>query len=121
MTLELSHLKSGLISFGGALISSLCCLLPFAVIVLGLGTGAFMATTMQYRPLFLPLGILGVGTGYYLYFWEERRCAALACRMLGARTNLVLLIVASLMLAIEVVFTLFPQRVWSLMSLVLEG
>jgi hypothetical protein len=33
----------------GALLSSLCCLLPLAVIVLGLGSGAFMAVTMQYR------------------------------------------------------------------------
>lgn len=119
--MRLAGLKSGLVSFGGAFLASLCCLLPLAVVLLGLGTGAFMATTMQYRPLFLPLGIVGVGFGYYLYFREKRRCAALACRMLGARTNLVLLIVASLMLAIEVVFALFPQRVWSLMSLVLEG
>jgi hypothetical protein len=30
-------------------LSSLCCLLPLAVIVLGLGSGAFMAVTMRYR------------------------------------------------------------------------
>lgn len=31
------------------MLSSLCCLLPLAVIVLGLGGGAFMAVTMRYR------------------------------------------------------------------------
>ncbi len=31
----------------GALLSSLCCLLPLAVIVLGLGSGAFLAVTMR--------------------------------------------------------------------------
>ncbi len=33
----------------GADLSSLCCLLPLTVIVLGLGSGAFMAVTMRYR------------------------------------------------------------------------
>lgn len=121
MTLKLSNLKSGLISFGGALIASLCCLLPFAVIVLGLGTGAFMAATMRYRAVLLPIGLTALCGGYYFYFRERRRCAALACQMVGSRTNLALLIVASLMLAIEMVFALFPQTVWSLMSLLMEG
>ena len=103
------------------MISSLCCLLPFAVILLGVGTGAFMATTMQYRAVLLPLGLLAVGTGYYVYFRERRRCATVACRMAGARTNLTLLLVASLILAIEVVFALFPQTVWSLMSSITKG
>lgn len=114
-------MKYGLISFGGALIASLCCLLPFAVILLGLGTGAFMAATMRYRAVLLPVGLIAVGAGYYFYFREKRRCNAIARQMVGARTNLALLIVASLMLAVEVVFALFPQTVWSLMSLIMEG
>ncbi len=119
--MKFSDLKSGLVGFGGALLSSLCCLLPLAVILLSLGSGAFMVTTMQFRSVLLPIGLLGVGVGYFLYFREKRRCAALACRMGGARINITLLVVASLILAIEVVFALFPQTVWSLMSLMLEG
>jgi hypothetical protein len=42
-------LGEGAAAWAGALLSSLCCLLPLAVIVLGLGSGAFMAVTMQYR------------------------------------------------------------------------
>src|SRR5713101_6191280 len=61
----------------GALLSSLCCLLPLTVIVLGLGSGAFMAVTMQYRWLLIPAGIIGLTTGFVLYFRERRRCAAL--------------------------------------------
>ena len=115
MPLKLSHLKSGLVSFGGAFVASLCCLLPLTVVLLGLGSGAFMATTMQFRPLFLPLGTLAVGSGYYLYFREKRRCKALGCRMAGSRLNLTLLIAASLMLVIEVLFVVFPEALWSLM------
>lgn len=74
-----------------------------------------MVTTMQYRFVLLPLGILGVGAGYYLYFREKRHCQALGCHMVGSKFNLVLLIVASLMLAIEVVFVVFPEALWSLM------
>lgn len=113
--MRLVDVKSGLVSFGGAFVASLCCLLPLAVVLLGLGSGAFMATTMQYRPLFLPLGILGVGLGYFLYFREKRRCETLGCRMAGSRLNLGLLAIATVMLTIELAFVLFPTALWSLM------
>ena len=113
--MKLSDLKSGLVSLGGAFVASLCCLLPLGVVLLGLGTGAFMATTMQFRPLFLPLGMLAVGAGHYLYFRERRRCTALGCCMAGSRLNLTLLGVATVMLAIELAFVLFPNALWSLM------
>jgi hypothetical protein len=85
------------------------------VILLGLGSGAFMATTMQFQPVLLPIGLLGVGVGYFLYFREKRRCQALGCQMVGSRFNLALLIIASLMLAIDVLFVVFPEALWSLM------
>src|SRR3989454_6106169 len=48
---------AGLAAWAGALLSSLCCLLPLAVIVLGLGSGAFMAVTMRYRWFLIPTGM----------------------------------------------------------------
>lgn len=45
---------AGATAWVGAALSSLCCLLPLGVIVLGLGSGAFMAVTMQYRWLLIP-------------------------------------------------------------------
>jgi len=47
--MKLGSAGAGLAAWAGAVLSSLCCLLPLAVIVLGLGSGAFMAVTMQYR------------------------------------------------------------------------
>ena len=114
--MKVGDLKSGLVSFGGAFVASLCCLLPLTVVLLGVGTGAFMVTTMQYRPLLLPLGLLGAGLGYYLYFRERQRCNALGCQMARSRVNLVLLGVATVMLVIEIVFVLFPDTLWSLMT-----
>lgn len=115
-SVRLAELKSGLLSFGGAFVASLCCLLPLTVVLLGVGSGAFMMTTMQFRPLFLPLGVLGVGLGYYLYFRERKRCNVLGCQMARSRVNLVLLGVATVMLVIEIVFVLFPDTLWSLMQ-----
>jgi len=93
----------------GAVFSSLCCLLPLAVILLGLGSGAFMAVTMQYRWLLIPAGILGITAGFVLYTRERRRCAQLACRMAGSRVTLTLLIGAALVLATAIVLDRFPQ------------
>ena len=75
--MRLGAAGAGVTAWVGALLSSLCCLLPLAVILLGLGSGAFMAVTMRYRWLLIPAGIIGVAAGFFLYFSERRRCAAL--------------------------------------------
>ena len=114
-------LSAGATAWVGALLSSLCCLLPLAVIVLGLGSGAFMAVTMQYRGLLIPAGIIGVTTGFFLYFRERRRCAALACRMAGSRITLALLIVASLVVGTSIVLDRFPEFTSDLLAHVMNS
>ncbi len=78
--MKLGSLGAGAAAWAGALLSSLCCLLPLAAIALGLGSGAFMAVTMQYRWILIPTGILCVLAGFALYMRERRRCDAQACR-----------------------------------------
>src|SRR5712691_1216917 len=107
-------MKAGAVSAGvtawlGALLSSLCCLLPLTVIALGLGSGAFMAVTMRYRWILIPAGILGVVAGFALYVRERRRCDALACRMAGGRATLVLLVLASLVVVMAILLDRFPE------------
>ena len=114
-------LIAGLAAWAGALLSSLCCLLPLAVIVLGLGSGAFMAVTMQYRWILIPAGVLGVGTGFVLYLKERRRCEQLACRMAGSRVALALLIVASLVVATSIVLDRFPEMTSDLLARVSDA
>jgi len=53
------------------------------VIVLGLGSGAFMATTMQYRWLLVPAGIIGTITGFELIFVLTDGGPAFASQTLG--------------------------------------
>ncbi len=62
-----SGFLGGIIGAGGAFLASLCCLLPLTVVVLGVGSGAFMATTMAYRWLLIPAGVLAVGLGFALW------------------------------------------------------
>ncbi len=107
--MRLAALSAGLVAWVGAALASLCCLLPLAVVVLGLGSGAFMATTLQYRWLLVPAGIIGIVTGFVLYLRERRRCDALACRMAGSRITLGLLILASLVVATAIVLDRFPE------------
>ena len=90
--------KEGAIGLLTALLASSCCLLPLAVVFFGLGTGAFMMTTMRYRPLLFPLGFLGLGISYYLYFRERRRCKTAVCPMVGNTFNLVTLALATLIM-----------------------
>jgi hypothetical protein len=107
---------ASLAAWVGAGLSSLCCLLPLAVIVLGLGSGAFMAVTMQYRWLLIPAGVLGVTTGFVLYIRERRRCSQLACRMAGSRITLALLIMASTVVATSIVLDRFPELTSELLA-----
>ena len=106
--MDLSTVKAGLVSVSSALVASLCCLLPLAIVVLGLGSGAFMMVTMQYRSIFLPVGVIGLGTGYYLYFKEKRRCSTIGCSFVGRKTNLVLLLLAGVMVVVALLLDLFP-------------
>jgi Cu/Ag efflux protein CusF len=109
--MDVRAFKPALVSLMAAFAAALCCVLPLAVIVLGLGSGAFMATTMRYQRILLPLGILGVSAGYLLYFRERRRCQALVCTMAGSRVNLVALGLATAVLLGEVALVAFPEGV----------
>ncbi|MCZ6622934.1 MAG: hypothetical protein O7B35_01660 [Deltaproteobacteria bacterium] len=101
--------KAGLVSFSSALIASLCCLLPLVVVLLGLGSGAFMVVTMQYRYIFIPIGVIGVGLGYYFYFREKQYCTTIGCTFVGRKTNLVLLVIATAMVAGALILDIFPD------------
>lgn len=98
----------GFVSIWGAVVSSLCCVLPLVIVLLGLGSGAFMATTMKYTALFIPVGVASVSVGFYLHFREKRHCATAGCRMAGSTLNLVFLSVSAVVVAAAVLLTLFP-------------
>jgi hypothetical protein len=83
-------------SFG----ASPCCVLPMAVIFLGLGNGTFMLTTMKYRPILYPLGLTGIGVSIYLYIRKKKSCEAKSCEMNGGKLNLFLIGISTFMMAV---------------------
>ena len=107
---------AALTAWVGAALASLCCLLPLAVIALGLGSGAFMVVTMRYRWILIPAGVLGVATGFIVYVRERRRCERLACRMAGSRITLALLAAASLVVVTSIVLDRFPTMTSELLA-----
>jgi hypothetical protein len=105
---RLRGVLGGVIGTAGAFVSSLCCVLPVAVILLGLGSGAFMATTMTYTSVFIPVGVLSLTVGFYLHFRERRRCTLERCRMAGGTLNIVLLTFSAMVVVTALFFTVFP-------------
>ncbi|MCH7914404.1 MAG: hypothetical protein IH856_15425 [Deltaproteobacteria bacterium] len=114
--MDFNSIRSGLVSFTSAFIASLCCLLPLTVVLLGLGSGAFMMVTMQYRYIFLPVGVVGVALGYYLYFREKQRCTSIGCAFVGRKFNLTLLGLATVMLVAELLLVIYPALVSELLQ-----
>src|SRR2546426_12423593 len=106
--MNLGNFKAGLMSFSSAIIASLRCLLPLAVVLLGLGSGAFMMVTMQYRTIFLPVGVIGVALGYYFYFREKRRCTSQGCAFAGGKITVALLFFSTVIVAGGFVLDFFP-------------
>ena len=67
----MSYLNKGL-ALGGALTSSLlaaaCCLGPLVLVLLGLGGGGMALALKPYRPYFLVLTFLLLGTSFFLVY-----------------------------------------------------
>jgi mercuric ion transport protein len=114
--MKISSLRPIIVSLPSAIVASLCCVLPLVVILLGIGSGAFMMSTMKYRYIFIPVGVIGVGLGYFFYFREKRKCDALACRMAAGRFNLIVLIMATVVVAIAILFDLLPGLIAPLLT-----
>ena len=69
---------------------------------------------MSYEWLTLPLGVFGLAGAYTLYFRDRRRCDAAGCRLVGARTTLVALAIATTVVAVALLLRVFPSWTASL-------
>lgn len=73
-------------------------------------------TFMGYSYLFLPIGLTGVGLGWFLYFRQRRQCRGQACRQARSRWNLAGLIFSSALVLIALAFNLFPGAIAPLLA-----
>lgn len=95
-----------------ALGASLCCILPVAVAVLGVGSAALGAKLEPLRPVFLVLTIAILGYAFYRAYRVEPCAPGQACAVPSnrRRQRIVLWIVAAVALAL----TTFPYYAGSL-------
>jgi hypothetical protein len=114
--MQIFKVKSGMVSLVSALVSSLCCVLPLTVVLLGIGSGAFMMTTMKYSNIFIPIGVIGVGLGYFLYFRQKKKSAACGCPMPAGKLNLTILIFATIVVVLSFIFNVFPELIAPLLE-----
>jgi len=91
-----------------ALLAASCCLLPLALIAMGLAGAGLMMTMMHYEWITLPLGLFGLAGAYVLYLREHRRCDAEGCRLVGERGTRVVLGLASAVVMVALLLRLFP-------------
>ena len=92
-----------------ALLAASCCILPLALIVLGVAGAGVMMQMMRYEWITLPLGVLGLLTAWILYFRDKKRCEARACRFVGRRSRLVFLGGATFVVGAALLLRLFPS------------
>lgn len=79
---------AGMVAVASAALASVCCLGPIVLAGLGLGGAGFAAGLTQYRPYFLGLTAVLLGTAFYLtYRKREAACTDGSCEMRsGSRT-----------------------------------
>ena len=92
-----------------ALLAASCCLLPIALIVMGLAGAGLMMSMMRYEWLTLPLGVLGLAGAYVLHFRTRRQCTTAGCRFVGERLNLAMLVFATVVVAMALLLRVFPS------------
>ena len=107
--MKLTDLTPGFVSMTTGIGASLCCVLPLTIVALGLGSGAFMMVTMQYRPILYPLGLLGLAVAFFLFFRQKRACDLQSCRMRGKWLNLTILAFSTALMAAVTYVDFFVQ------------
>ncbi len=105
------------IATGGSLLSAMlaflplaCCVFPVALAGFGIGSLAFAATLMPYRPYFVVLTFIFLGVGFYfVYRPQGEECEDGSCSQQTSRkiSKVMLWVVALLTLAL----VLFPYLV----------
>ena len=99
----------GAVGVVAAVLAASCCLLPLALIAMGIAGAGLMMTMMSYEWLTLPLGVFGLVGAYAFYFREQRRCDTAGCRLVGDRATKTMLGVATAVVAVALLLRLFPS------------
>jgi len=68
--------KKGILSGAGSgIVTTICCVGPLIIILLGLGTVSLALSVSQYRPYFIALGILFLLLSIFLHLRKKNSCS----------------------------------------------
>lgn len=93
-----------------------CCLPPLILLglmLLGVGTAGlagFSSTMGAIKWYIMPLAIAGLGTSYYLYYREKKKCRGTACKMVGQRMTQAMLTISTITVFGFLVWSVFPTN-----------
>jgi copper chaperone CopZ len=111
-------MKEKLVNIGAitsAFVASLCCTVPIAFAILGLGGAGFVVGLEKYRPYFVAITIIFLGAAFYFtYQKREIICDDGSCKIQrGSKRNKMML---WLITAITLLFLVFPYFNWDSFS-----
>ncbi len=98
-----------LTGLASAIVAASCCLLPIALIAVGIAGAGLMMTTMRYQVVTLPLGVVGLGAAYWMYARQRRHCARVGCQFVGQRATQATLGLATVVVFVAVLLVTFPS------------
>jgi len=86
-----------------------CCILPIALIAVGLASAEFMISMMRYEWLTLPLGVAGLIGAFVAYARCLQQCVTTGCQFVGQRVNQAFLILGTAIVATALLLRFFPS------------
>lgn len=102
--------KLGILS---AVIAPICCVVPLLLILLGLGSLGLGAFIGRYHWFFIAAALGLIIFAWRGYFKEKKTCNLKGCQMQNKRITLIILITASLVVAIFVGLNLYTYAIQS--------
>ena len=99
--------RIGLVAGGIGVLASSCCLLPILLVGVGLGSVAasVIPTLSILQPYLLSAGVISVAAAWISLYWRHRHASAVSvCASVAQQRILPLLIVATLVVAISVLW-----------------
>lgn len=92
-------MKVSNLSILSALVASLCCLGPFLLIILGLGSLGINVVIGKYHWHLIATGIILVTLSWCRYFKERKICSFKGCQMINKKVTLVALTISTLIVS----------------------
>lgn len=102
------------VSVLSAIAASSCCVPPLILLgltLMGIGTtgvAGLSSTLGSLKWYILPLAIVGVGTSFWLYFREKKKCAATACKLANQKLTKAMLSISTVVVIGFLGWSIYP-------------